>query len=493
MVKSSAAERILRFFGLGFARLIYRVTATGLEHLPEGGFLLLPNHITWVDAIVLTLASPRPVRFIVDAAVYRNRFLHPVARSGCIPITSAGKSRRERGKDSRGEIVCLFPKESSGGESLLRLRRVRNNRAAGGSAGCSRVARPALGVDLLLPGRPVLYEMAQSVPCGSWSHLAIPGGGLLTSRLRSTQDREFCYSQRPMRGHLAHLSARPETKSVSDRHHGWTRPTSLSRKTSRRSVALSRHLRAIPRAAGGILRRAKGVVPIWRRFRGQIPVNLISPAHAINRIGQGQAGLNDHHGKILAKRWKISLDSSGNSPGRNVAEMKGNLSWWLGLVHRGVLARTLGLPGRRPHEQSCFSQWERANRRCGPDSPEYSRNISQFAVMLDAKKDDVMLASLPFFHSFGCTVTLWRALLKGFHCEYPNPLERKDRHLVGEAVTVMLATPTFLATAKGRRRSYAVCAYDHRASCPTRRQSLRAQFEKRSCRLRLTETSPVAA
>ena len=88
MAKSSAFEHALRFFGLGLARLIYRVTAIGVEHLPPGGFLLLPNHITWVDAIVLLLASPRPIRFIVDEAVYRNRFLHPVLRAvGCIPIT----------------------------------------------------------------------------------------------------------------------------------------------------------------------------------------------------------------------------------------------------------------------------------------------------------------------------------------------------------------------------------------------------------------------
>src|SRR4051812_15861475 len=88
MAKISAAEHALRFFGLGYARLIYRVTAIGLENLPEGGFLLLPNHITWVDAIVLTLATPRPIRFIIDEGVYRNRLLNPVLRAvGCIPIT----------------------------------------------------------------------------------------------------------------------------------------------------------------------------------------------------------------------------------------------------------------------------------------------------------------------------------------------------------------------------------------------------------------------
>jgi len=46
-------------------RIIYRVRAHGVETLPEGGFLLLPNHITWIDAIVLQIACPRPVRFMV--------------------------------------------------------------------------------------------------------------------------------------------------------------------------------------------------------------------------------------------------------------------------------------------------------------------------------------------------------------------------------------------------------------------------------------------
>src|ERR1043166_3911705 len=113
MAKSSAAERALYFLGLGFARLIYRVTATGLEHLPAGGFLLLPNHITWVDAIVLLLASPRPVRFIIDEGVYRNRFLNPVLPAvGCIPITSRKEKEampEAAAKIRAGEIVCLFP------------------------------------------------------------------------------------------------------------------------------------------------------------------------------------------------------------------------------------------------------------------------------------------------------------------------------------------------------------------------------------------------
>ena len=124
----SATERVLRSFGLLLVRLIYRVTAVGTERLPRGGFLLLPNHITWVDALILLVACPRPIRFIIDQEYYRNRFLHPILRTvGCIPITArrakdAMRLASEKIRD--GEIVCLFPEgQLTRSGTLLRLRR----------------------------------------------------------------------------------------------------------------------------------------------------------------------------------------------------------------------------------------------------------------------------------------------------------------------------------------------------------------------------------
>jgi acyl-[acyl-carrier-protein]-phospholipid O-acyltransferase/long-chain-fatty-acid--[acyl-carrier-protein] ligase len=67
--------------------------------------------------------------------------------------------------------------------------------------------------------------------------------------------------------------------------------------------------------------------------------------------------------------------------------------------------------------------------------------------MLDAEPNDVLLASLPFFHSFGCTVTLWYPLIEGVRTvTYPSPLEAaKIAKLVEQyGITIMLATPTFL-------------------------------------------------
>ena len=109
----SAGERALHFFGRPLVRFFYRVQTIGLEHLPEGGFLLLPNHITWVDALVLQLACPRPIRYIIDQEFYHKPMLRPFLRTvGCIPIDVRHARSAIRGATEQiaaGEIVCLFP------------------------------------------------------------------------------------------------------------------------------------------------------------------------------------------------------------------------------------------------------------------------------------------------------------------------------------------------------------------------------------------------
>ena len=74
-------------------------------------------------------------------------------------------------------------------------------------------------------------------------------------------------------------------------------------------------------------------------------------------------------------------------------------------------------------------------------------NILGISQVFDLGRKDRMLGVLPFFHSFGFTVTLWFPLIKGFSVIYhTNPLEAK---IIGDLAekyhaTVMLSTPTFL-------------------------------------------------
>src|SRR5438067_10124020 len=128
MPGDSATERAFYFCTLLIARAIYRVKAFGLGNLPSGGCLIVPNHITWVDAIILQLACPRPVRFIIDEEFYRKPALRPVLRMArAIPIDRRKPReaiRRATEQIEAGQFVCIFPEgQLSRTGTLARLQR----------------------------------------------------------------------------------------------------------------------------------------------------------------------------------------------------------------------------------------------------------------------------------------------------------------------------------------------------------------------------------
>src|SRR6266404_9068655 len=106
-------EFFLRALGGVLASSIYRVKTFGRENLPEGGFLLLPNHMSYVDAVVLQLACPRPIRFVVHESIYRIGWLNPILRLvAAIPFSRVHAKDAVRQAVERireGEIVCIFP------------------------------------------------------------------------------------------------------------------------------------------------------------------------------------------------------------------------------------------------------------------------------------------------------------------------------------------------------------------------------------------------
>jgi 1-acyl-sn-glycerol-3-phosphate acyltransferase len=65
-------EYLLRFVAWVLANLVYRFRVHGEQHLPtEGAAVLVCNHVSFVDAILLMAASPRPIRFIMDHRIFQ--------------------------------------------------------------------------------------------------------------------------------------------------------------------------------------------------------------------------------------------------------------------------------------------------------------------------------------------------------------------------------------------------------------------------------------
>src|SRR5213595_3742102 len=256
MASMSAAERMLHIIAGPPLRCLYRVTAHGLRNLPEGGFLLLPNHISWVDAIVLQLTCPRPIRYIIDQEFYSKPTLHPFLRLvGCIPIDtrhSHSAIRAATEKIAEGEIVCLFPEgQLERGGTLLRLRRGYELIARHANAAVVPVWLDQLwGSIFSFQGGRFFSKLPKRIP----HHVTIAFGKSLkpedadiaTVREELLKLGEFCYSRRPaVDRHLAEECVRglKRTRLATAVIEG-TDHTRLSRaKLLGAAAALSRHLR----------------------------------------------------------------------------------------------------------------------------------------------------------------------------------------------------------------------------------------------------------
>lgn len=94
---------------------MYRVRVEGAENIPEGGALLVANHVSWADGVLLGLACPRHPRMIAYAKYFDNRWLSWIGRLGrIIPIGATRKSMVDSIRVARqalqdGELVGIFP------------------------------------------------------------------------------------------------------------------------------------------------------------------------------------------------------------------------------------------------------------------------------------------------------------------------------------------------------------------------------------------------
>ncbi len=91
----------------------------GAHHIPErGAALIVCNHVSYVDALLLMAVSPRPIRFVMDKGIFRTLVLSWLFRQvKAIPIASAKvdpavmeNAFAEVSRALRdGQLVCIFP------------------------------------------------------------------------------------------------------------------------------------------------------------------------------------------------------------------------------------------------------------------------------------------------------------------------------------------------------------------------------------------------
>ena len=127
---------------------LYRLRARGLEHIPEGGFVLAANHTSNFDPwpLGIPFLPGRQLRFMAKAELF-NPILAPILRAGGAFKVRRGEGDVEAMRTAaelarEGEIVVMFP------EGTRQKKGLRKKHAARPHTGAARIALTA-GVPLV--------------------------------------------------------------------------------------------------------------------------------------------------------------------------------------------------------------------------------------------------------------------------------------------------------------------------------------------------------
>jgi 1-acyl-sn-glycerol-3-phosphate acyltransferase len=115
-------EYLLRFIAFVLTRLVYRFKVQGEHHIPGSGAAILAcNHVSYVDAVLMMAASPRPIRFIMDHRIFAVPVLGwmfrlakaiPIAPQQENPQVYAAAFEQARQVLAEGDLLGIFPEGS---------------------------------------------------------------------------------------------------------------------------------------------------------------------------------------------------------------------------------------------------------------------------------------------------------------------------------------------------------------------------------------------
>ncbi len=461
-------------------QIFYRVDTEGLRNVPErGGALLVANHVTWLDGLLLLLFSPRPVRIIAYSDYVSGRFLGRLADEvGVIPImpgdrrsvTKAIRTARQALRD--GELVCIFPEGALTPTGELQafqpgfLTILKDS----GTPLVPVYLGGLWGSVFSFEGGKYFWKRPRRVPYPVSIRFGTPMDEVADSEtvfraieeLRdTTMTQNSSGSLIPARIFLRKCRKRMRSLKTADSTGAELTGSGLLTRT----LALRRLLRRevlddderyvgvlMPPSVAGLVVNASLTVD------SRVAVNLnYTVSSDVMNLCIARCGIR----RVLTSRRVLErFDLKMNAEIAYLEDLKDRFTLvdkvtaasqaWLWPV--GLLERHLGLTKIRPDDTLTviFTSGSTGDPKgVVLTHANVGANIDAFNAVINFRSDDTVLGSLPFFHSFGYTTTLWSALTMDARGVYHfSPLDYRQvgalcRKYKG---TVMVSTATFLRT-----------------------------------------------
>ena len=472
-----SSRRFVRLLVRPIFELIYRKRVVGLENLPkEGGCVVICNHVSWIDGFLILWMLPRNVRFVVDGTNFNSRLARWSADAfGAIlmmpNVKSIGRALREaRQAIIDGDVIGLFPEGT-----ITRT-------------GQLQAFKP--GVTNILKGTDAVV-----VPMwldGMWDSVFGFGGGKFFFKWpRRFRRTVTLYIGKPiagteplgvMRSRVGTLGSRAGLDSRRQypilprriirvwRRHGRrmqiadsTGVESGGRESLVRALVLRRVMRReildddedfvgvlLPPSVGGVL--VNVALSLDKRISANLNYTVTSDVinHCIKDVKIRHVLTSE---KFLSK-IDVEIDSNVillDSLKEKITTLDKAIGFFqANLMPAGLLSWSLGLHNVQPDDllTVIFTSGSTGMPKGVLLShANISHNVDAIERMVHLDDDDTVLGVLPFFHSFGYSITLWAVMVLGPRGVYHfNPLDARQVGKLAEQfkATVLLGTPTFL-------------------------------------------------